>query len=408
MKRNQMNGDATTTAGNLRFPGSRRRGSAETDETIENPSNDAEAEELAQYTLADEVIRQLRIAQYDVGAITDYNNNIVDKSAQAFAKIAGRTWTFYVSALAVVIGRPGSGSKQRTSAGSATTGDTPVVLDDLKVDIDLGPDQQVSRFHAQISFDGEEEKWYIFVNGRNGLHLDSRRLERGQRAWLHSGAVISIVGTQMMFMLPSVAPVIHPDIRKQVLAEDEEDTEPETKEEKKPFGSGRGGRGRTSNAYQTGSARPVSQPQARSFGQAASSSQLQPGTPAGKTKEQGQPRSKPSPAYSRGVMMESTEEIDYSVDSAKDIKPPHSYASMIGQAILSSSEENATLSKIYEYIKDHYAFFRHNGGGWQVCSTSHRSSDFTNIYHRTRSAITCRSASPLKRYPAVRMNLAKA
>jgi forkhead protein FKH len=68
-------------------------------------------------------------------------------------------------------------------------------------------------------------------------------------------------------------------------------------------------------------------------------------------------------------MMESTEEIDYSVDSAKDIKPPHSYASMIGQAILSNSEENATLSKIYEYIKDHYAFFRHNGGGWQVCNT---------------------------------------
>jgi hypothetical protein len=60
-----------------------------------------------------------------------------------------------------------------------------------------------------------------------------------------------------------------------------------------------------------------------------------------------------------------SEEIDYSADSAKDIKPPHSYAQMIGQAILSRPEENATLSQIYEFIKDHYAFFRINGGGWQ-------------------------------------------
>lgn len=65
-------------------------------------------------------------------------------------------------------------------------------------------------------------------------------------------------------------------------------------------------------------------------------------------------------------MLESTEDIDYGLDTAKDIKPPHSYAQLIGMAILSSPEEKLTLSKIYEWIKDRYAFYRFSGGGWQV------------------------------------------
>ncbi|KAK8219545.1 fork head domain-containing protein, partial [Phyllosticta paracitricarpa] len=64
-------------------------------------------------------------------------------------------------------------------------------------------------------------------------------------------------------------------------------------------------------------------------------------------------------------MLESTEHIDYSADSAKDLKPPLSYAQLIGQAIMSSPEEQLTLANIYEYIKKHYAFYRYNGGGWQ-------------------------------------------
>jgi len=77
--------------------------------------------------------------------------------------------------------------------------------------------------------------------------------------------------------------------------------------------------------------------------------------------------SKVSPAYARGLMLETTEDIDYSQDSAKDLKPPYSYAQLIGMAILSSPEEKLTLSKIYDWIKERYAFYRLSGGGWQVC-----------------------------------------
>jgi hypothetical protein len=65
------------------------------------------------------------------------------------------------------------------------------------------------------------------------------------------------------------------------------------------------------------------------------------------------------------MMMESTEEIDYSQDSAKDLKPPYSYATMIAQAIFSSEEEKLTLSSIYQCIMEKYAFYRHSQSGWQ-------------------------------------------
>ena len=65
------------------------------------------------------------------------------------------------------------------------------------------------------------------------------------------------------------------------------------------------------------------------------------------------------------MMVESTEEIDYSLDSAKDLKPPLSYATMIGQAIMNSDEEKLTLNNIYGWIMEKYAFYRHSQTGWQ-------------------------------------------
>jgi hypothetical protein len=349
-------------------PGSRRSAkrqpSADSEATVDNKSADPESVMAARYALADEVIRHLRVANYQVMASIDYNNDIVEKSAQAFAKIAGRHWTFYVAKLSVIIGRPNA--KQRGSVDGQGE-PAPRPLADLAVDIDLGPDQQVSRMHSEIAFDQTENKWCIIVNGRNGLSLDNVRIEAGQRAWLHSGMVISILGTQMMFMLPGSPPDIHPDIQKHLLGEEDEESESGAKDEKQPPpGPGRR-RGRASSNYQNSS-------QAQQRG--VNASQLStlpaspvdglPGTPIAKIKEPAQPRSKPSPAYSHaGVVMDNPDDIDYSADASKDIKPPHSYASMIGQAILSTAEENATLARIYDYIRDNYAYFRHNGGGWQ-------------------------------------------
>lgn len=46
-------------------------------------------------------------------------------------------------------------------------------------------------------------------------------------------------------------------------------------------------------------------------------------------------------------------------------KPPHSYATLIGMAILRSANRRLTLAQIYKWISDHYKFYRAAEAGWQ-------------------------------------------
>jgi hypothetical protein len=85
-----------------------------------------------------------------------------------------------------------------------------------------------------------------------------------------------------------------------------------------------------------------------------------------------------SPRYNRGLNLESNDDIDFGLDSAKDLKPPYSYATMIAQAILSASDEKLTLNSIYTWIMDRYAFYRHSNSGWQVRNQAGMRRDPTN------------------------------
>lgn len=46
-------------------------------------------------------------------------------------------------------------------------------------------------------------------------------------------------------------------------------------------------------------------------------------------------------------------------------KPPHSYAQLIGMAILRSPMRRLTLAQIYKWISDHYSFYGPTDAGWQ-------------------------------------------
>lgn len=46
-------------------------------------------------------------------------------------------------------------------------------------------------------------------------------------------------------------------------------------------------------------------------------------------------------------------------------KPPHSYAQLIGMAILRSPKKMLTLSQIYKWISDNYSFYSLSESGWQ-------------------------------------------
>lgn len=318
------------------------------------------------------LINHLRIPGYTTNASIDYANDLqmrkaIGNNVAAFAKVAARDWCFFVQKTRFIIGRADAASRSQTRQASANGPNYSEASEPNPwgVDIDLGPERQVSRVHADIEYDGDDMVWYLTCNSRNGLKLDDRSLTKGQREPLHSGICIHVMGTQMLFLLAEGPDEFHPMIWRQTLnhnagLSDEEDGQPPTRTA--PPHAHPSGPTPKREPYD-----PFPPTSARSRQAHPYSSQLtstpghpMPGTPATFS------RSKASPStYPRGMMLDSTEDIDYSQDSAKDIKPPHSYAQLIGQAILQSEEQMLTLSNIYEYIKDHYAFFRNTSSGWQ-------------------------------------------
>lgn len=325
------------------------------------------------------VIASLRTPHYTPNAAIDYANDLQarrheNNNIAAFAKIAARDWCFFVQDTTVRIGRADHAIRPNPPSSQGDAAALPPSDADISqwgVHIDLGPERQVSRVHAEINFNASDQQWYIIVNSRNGLKLDDRNLTRGEIAPLHSGICIGIMGTQMLFLLATQEDQFHPMLWRQIKSEDAAESDndgnppPKTHNHAHPSNP-------TPKREHYDPFPPSSHPRNKQQSSQAYYNQMtstpgrpQPNTPMTFRNEK-DPRSKGSPAtFSRGVMLHEADDIDYSQDSAKDIKPPHSYAQLIGQAILSSEEEMLTLSNIYDYIKMRYAFFRYTNAGWQ-------------------------------------------
>jgi forkhead protein FKH len=283
-------------------------------------------------------------------------NNSPNK-VSAYAKIAGRDWTYFVHEQAVHFGRPpdDNAAPQRNLASSPPPGAD--LNDVLPVHIDLGPSKIVSRHHATVFYDAEypegEGGWHVRVNGRNGVRVNNNLIKKGLRKQLKAGDILEIAGTQMMFVPAGAEVQIDPFFieRAKALAAGEE-VEPirRSVEPAKYEGTAESRSNFPSLAPAPDAKRESTPPQNDGKAQRGVFDSKMP----------------VSPMYGRGMMMESTQEIDYSRDSAKDLKPPFSYAVMIAQAIFSSHDEKMTLANIYSFIADKYAFYRHSNSGWQV------------------------------------------
>ncbi|KAF2817604.1 uncharacterized protein BDZ99DRAFT_513837 [Mytilinidion resinicola] len=382
-KRRRLNNGAERTPALVEdAPRARDTDSPQSDDSNRTLSNGLDADNpMDPVEKQNTLIAHLAVPKdYLPNAAVHYNNDLQARrnpgTTPAFAKIAARDWCYFVNKMTILIGRvekthnpPPAESKDDPTPAPPNDGtDMP---NQWQIDIDLGPERQVSRVHASIDYESEKQSWYINVSSRNGLKLDDRMLGRGEKALLHSGICISLMGTQMLFLLPNAKDEFHPMLHRQVrLGHEHED-----------FDGGR----RAARQQQPPSSHHPSSPKREPFNpfppashprnqqHSYHSSQLtstpgrgQLSTPVAPRSGGKEPRSRPSPsAYPKGIMLDSMEEIDYSLDSSKDIKPPHSYAQLIGQAILTSPEEMLTLANIYAFIKERYAFFRHSTGGWQ-------------------------------------------
>jgi hypothetical protein len=254
--------------------------------------------------------------QKTVVAETCANDKNLATEVQAYAKIAGNNWTYYVKTLNITIGRNTENVNPE---------------DEGAINIDLGPSKVVSRSHASINYNINTRSWELYVSGRNGAKVDTAKVSCGPNSTatpLNSGAVVDIGGTQMMFILPDAQPIISKAILEQVAPK-----LPAPKSKKPNLSSQSSFTGRVNKSSLSG---PM-----KAFQMFDNNE---------------------TPKNNNGS---SASENDLSMDESRDIKPPYSYATMITQAILSNPDGVLSLSEIYDWIAQHYAFYRFSKSGWQ-------------------------------------------
>lgn len=317
------------------------------------------------------------LASIPTQASRDHANSLQDPSGgdiSAYAKIAAQEWTYFVKHLVVNIGRT-----TEVAHGHPIPSDP---NDKEFVHIDLGPNKVFSRQTAMIYFDADADtesdhgSWFLKVKGRNGLKVNGENLKREDGPYLlSSGDVVEVGGIEMMFVLPAnLGPLKIHDMYTSRIGHGPPhlSTKPQ----------------RSSPAADSRSTLPLPVPEAiaqkgssrasTAASQGPASHQLiapapqdyrRPGTPPSAVRGRANASHQRSPAYgSSGTMlMNSSNDLDLSLDENKHIKPQYSYAQMISQAILSTEDHKLNLNGIYRYIMDNFAYYRHaQAGGWQV------------------------------------------
>lgn len=290
------------------------------------------------------------------------NSKHEDKEeVQAFAKLSGRDWTFYISSLQVSIGRGVAKDASQTKTLDSFTG----------CDIDLGPGKVVSRKHAEINYNQSTGNWELHVNGRNGAKINFTKVQSGPTSpniQLFSGTIIDINGTQMMFILPDTPPMLtkfaiasiqrtipldHPIYKLGFPLPNIEHSNFATFQHNQNAGSDAGFIGSENNMY-NGINNIVSS--SVNLGNSGASLGVIIGERTSKNIKDD---------YRLMKANVDTFDKDLSLDEHKNIKPTHSYATLITQAFLSSPEGELALADIYKYICDNYAYYRHKKPNWQ-------------------------------------------
>lgn len=292
---------------------------------LKRPSSEALSEDMPIFEDPQDMVNAVISALQQPQELTNVAQNFAnDKNlateVQAYAKIAGADWTFYVKSLLIEIGR---------NTENATT-----------IDIDLGPAKVVSRQHAQIIYNLDLRCWQLKVLGRNGARIDGNKVPVGsnQANSLRSGAILDVGGTQMMFILPDSPPEIHPNMLTKILTKYKENLK------KKPFTKSMTP---NSNNSSSSSLNNLHHNSIKSF-QMFDKSAL----------------SQATTAVSASSLQNNLDQ-DLLKEESKDIKPPYSYATMITQAILSNEDGVMSLSEIYNWISSHYAYYKYSKTGWQ-------------------------------------------
>lgn len=106
----------------------------------------------------------------------------------AYYSLVFPSFTYYLQTLNVTIGR------RCIPSNTASSSDSP------QVDVDLGPLKSVSRTHARIEYDEDEERFVLVVVGRNGAWVDG--------VWSGSGSRVAL-GDRYVLPYPAMPHASH-------------------------------------------------------------------------------------------------------------------------------------------------------------------------------------------------------
>ncbi|KAK4661573.1 transcription factor [Podospora pseudopauciseta] len=303
---------------------------------------------------------QLVQASRDHSNLLHENNN---EGVQAYAKLAASDWTYFIRQLKVNIGRcpdPPAAPAPAPAPADSQGSSAPPVADDNAVHVDLGPSKMISRLHAVIYFDGDQEAWRLTVKGRNALKVDGIPWRNGQSGVLKSGEVIEIGGVEMMFVLPvELSPLaIHKQYLERAGIGKPEPAGAPVRPVRHPLPSGDGLHSSSPNKSSRGhGAQKTLAPAPPDY--------KRPGTPPS-IRRVGLGVKGPNVDSTPGPILMTNSDVDLSLDENAHIKPQYSYAQLITQAIISTPDHKCTLAGIYHFITTKYAYYRHQpAGGWQ-------------------------------------------
>ena len=358
-----------------RAPRRQRTPEIQAPEVSDEVSGDETAIDDEPEDTADLIIPYLKTASESIAVAEEYPNHRTEErygkgNIHAFAKICGREWTYYLLSSQIFFGRAPDGFHPRPVAAQENGDDQP------PIDIDLGPSKVVSRTHAELRYSQSDDGWHVHAYGRNGVRVDENNLKKGQTKSIKSGTIITIAGTEMLFQSASGKAEIHPSFLDRVIEhQNNEGLDVELGTDYHQPLSDRAIQALPNgpsplDAQQYPYTRPnLSQQTTVAPGPSDLAPPVTPEPSPPKRPATGSAKKRSPNSYRRGIMMESTEQIDYSLDSSKDLKPGCSYASMITWAILSTEEQALSLNGIYNWIKAHYAYYRNVNSGWQVCKS---------------------------------------
>ncbi|KAG0306445.1 Pre-rRNA-processing protein fhl1 [Dissophora globulifera] len=103
---------------------------------------------------------------------------------QAYAKLEGDSFCYYIRTLQVTFGRKASSSDH--------------------VDIHLGPTKAISRQHARLFYNFSTQRFEMMVFGKNGAFVNDQFIEKGVTVPLENRTKIQIGEVSFSFLLPKI------------------------------------------------------------------------------------------------------------------------------------------------------------------------------------------------------------